>query len=100
MKIRNRNLQVLDGNQYAECDRCGGHYPGDQLRKTWDNFMLCQFDWYPEPSFVQMPIMTPNEGGNTLTDPRPTKTVTFQTVAGPDPVMLPYLDDYFGDLGD
>lgn len=95
MADRHLDLKIVDGYQYAECDICSGHFRGIDLRKTWDNFMVCQYDWYPEPSFVRQPKVSPNEGGNTLKDPRPSKPIQYQTVGGPDPILPPYLQDQF-----
>ena len=29
----------------AQCDRCGRKFKSDELRKTWDGWMVCARDW-------------------------------------------------------
>lgn len=35
------------GEWKAVCDICGREYKASELRKRWDNFMVCQNDWEP-----------------------------------------------------
>jgi len=35
------------GSHNAICDRCGGKFKGDELRKTWDGLWVCKKDWEP-----------------------------------------------------
>ena len=35
------------GDYNAICDKCGFKYKASQLRKTWDNLMVCKKDWEP-----------------------------------------------------
>jgi hypothetical protein len=33
------------GSWNAVCDRCGVYFKAEQLRKTWEGFMVCEKDW-------------------------------------------------------
>ena len=35
------------GDYNAICDKCGFKYKASQLRRTWDNLMVCKKDWEP-----------------------------------------------------
>ena len=35
------------GTWAAICDRCGFRYPSEDLRKEWDNLMVCHSCWEP-----------------------------------------------------
>ena len=35
------------GDSKSVCDVCGFHYKHSQLRKRWDNAMVCPEDWEP-----------------------------------------------------
>jgi hypothetical protein len=35
------------GENNVICDRCGNKYKASQLRKEWDNFMVCSECWEP-----------------------------------------------------
>ena len=38
---------IKHGDWNAICDRCGFKYKASELRKTWDNLMVCKKDWEP-----------------------------------------------------
>lgn len=51
------------GSWNAQCDRCGGIFKAEELRRDWQGWMLCEKDWEPRhpQDFVRgVPdIMTP-----------------------------------------
>ena len=49
------------GDWNARCYRCGAKFKGSQLRRTWNNLMVCQRDWEPRQpqDFVKGVIENP-----------------------------------------
>ena len=46
MTYRTKNQNSLDiGGWSAICDVCGFKYKNSDLRKRWDNLMVCKDDW-------------------------------------------------------
>lgn len=37
----------VPGNWNAICDRCGRKFKANQLRRTWEGYMVCDRDWEP-----------------------------------------------------
>ena len=44
MSFRSRYFK---GDNNAICDVCGRKYKASQLRRRWDNYMVCPDDWEP-----------------------------------------------------
>ncbi len=56
------------GDTNAICDVCGFEYKGSELRKRWDNAMVCNKDW--EPRHPQ-DLIKPRSEKNHVKDARP-----------------------------
>lgn len=41
-------MAFISGQHYAICDRCGFRFLSGELRKTWDNLLVCSKDWEPQ----------------------------------------------------
>lgn len=80
----------LTGEQYATCDICQRKLPASQMRVQWDGFVACEDDYFPRPWFLDLLPAYPNEGGNTLANPRPKPNVTVSN-PGTDPTIPDYL---------
>lgn len=40
-----KNPAYRPGDAYALCDRCGFRFHKSELKKTWDNLMVCRDDF-------------------------------------------------------
>ena len=64
------------GDHKACCDVCGFNFKGSQLRKRWDNMMVCSKDWEPRnPLDNARPILERNN----VRDARPEPADRFLT---------------------
>ena len=80
------NTYYKPGTWSAICDRCGVKFKSDQLRKTWDGFLVCKADYETRhvADFIKAPKPIP-----ALPWTRP--EVTTDTYCGPT-----YIDESIG----
>jgi hypothetical protein len=78
------------GEQYVTCDICQCKRRASETRLQWNGFVACEDDYFPKPWFLEPLPLFPNEGGNTLQNPRPKPAVTYIN-PGPNPFIPPYL---------
>ncbi len=65
------------GDTNAICDVCGFEYKGSELRKRWDNAMVCDKDWearHPQD------LIKPRSEKNHVKDARPEPAYRFLAV--------------------
>lgn len=66
----------IAGDAYGICDRCGFKFRLSELRKTWDNLMVCHKDYEPRhPLDFARPILERNN----VRDARPEPADRFLT---------------------
>lgn len=68
------------GDHNAICDVCGFKFKASQLRKRWDNFMVCAADWEPRHSLDFLRVRSPNPPPK-WTRPEPTDVFISVTYA-------------------
>lgn len=45
--MKGRSDYYAHGQWNVICDVCGGKFKSNELRKRWDNLMVCSGDWEP-----------------------------------------------------
>lgn len=69
-----RNPGYIPGDPWYQCDRCGFDYRQSEVRKQWDNLMVCEKCW--EPRHPQ-DFVKGVKDHQAVTDPRPAPDIAL-----------------------
>ena len=77
-----QNPGYVPGDQWVHCDVCGFNYRSSEMRHTWDNLVVCRFDFevrHPQDFVRGRQDKIAAEG---TVRPEPTDTFVSVTFAG------------------
>ncbi len=81
--MKNRNPGYKAGDHWAICDVCGIAYRSSELKKTWDNLIVCEADY--EARHPQDFVRSKEDNQSAKGIVRPEPTDAFVTVDFPAP---------------